>query len=62
MAYFTDANLEKLKNVITTYVWENLDVGYMQGMCDIVAPLLVTFDDEALTHACFSRLMERMLR
>jgi hypothetical protein len=30
-------------------------------MCDLVAPLLVTFDDEALTHACFSKLMERML-
>lgn len=61
LAYFTPQNLEKLRNVITTYVFENLDVGYMQGMCDLVAPLLVTFDDEALTHACFSRLMERML-
>lgn len=30
-------------------------------MCDIVAPLLVTFDDEAVTHSCFTRLMERML-
>ena len=30
LAYFTDTNLEKLRNVITTYVWENLDVGYMQ--------------------------------
>ena len=30
-------------------------------MCDLVAPLLVTFDDEAMTHACFSKLMERML-
>ena len=31
--YFTLANLEKLRNIITTYVWENLDVGYMQVMC-----------------------------
>ena len=30
LAYFTLANLEKLRNIITTYVWENLDVGYMQ--------------------------------
>ena len=28
--YFTLPNLEKLRNIITTYVWENLDVGYMQ--------------------------------
>lgn len=30
VAYFTLPNLEKLRNIITTYVWENLDVGYMQ--------------------------------
>jgi len=27
------------------YVWETLDVGYIQGMCDLLAPLLVIFDD-----------------
>jgi len=27
------------------YVWETLDVGYIQGMCDLLAPLLVVFDD-----------------
>ena len=30
LSYFTNENLEKLRNVITTYVWENLDIGYMQ--------------------------------
>ena len=60
--YFTLPNLEKLRNIITTYVWDNLDVGYMQGMCDIVAPILVVFDEEAITHSCFAFLMERMLR
>lgn len=28
-----------------TYVWDHLDIGYVQGMCDLVAPLLVIFDD-----------------
>lgn len=60
--YFSENhNLEKLRNVMCTYVWEhNKDIGYIQGMCDLVAPLLVIFDEESLTYACFSHLMERM--
>ncbi|XP_072157733.1 small G protein signaling modulator 2 isoform X1 [Bemisia tabaci] len=58
--YFTPDNLEKLRNVMCTYVWEHLDVGYMQGMCDLVAPLLVIFDNESMTYACFCKLMDRM--
>ncbi|XP_064620071.1 small G protein signaling modulator 1-like isoform X8 [Lineus longissimus] len=58
--YFTPENLEKLRNVMCTYVWEHLEVGYVQGMCDLVAPLLVIFDDEALTYSCFCELMKRM--
>ncbi|RZF42102.1 hypothetical protein LSTR_LSTR006695 [Laodelphax striatellus] len=58
--YFTPDNLEKLRNIMCTYVWEHLDIGYMQGMCDLVAPLLVVFDDEGKTYSCFSKLMDRM--
>lgn len=42
-------------------MWANLDIGYMQGMCDLAAPLLVILDDESKTHACFRLLMERMI-
>ncbi|XP_059222339.1 small G protein signaling modulator 1 isoform X1 [Stomoxys calcitrans] len=59
--YFANENLDKLRNVITTYVWEHLEVGYMQGMCDLVAPLLVIFDDEVMAYGCFCKLMERMI-
>ena len=31
--------------------------GYSQGMCDLLAPLLVVFQDEATTYACFLRVM-----
>lgn len=34
----------------------------MQGMCDLVAPLLVIFDDESLSYSCFCHLMERMIQ
>ncbi|XP_055913352.1 small G protein signaling modulator 2-like isoform X2 [Eupeodes corollae] len=59
--YFANENLDKLRNVISTYVWEHLEVGYMQGMCDLVAPLLVIFDDESMSYSCFCKLMERMI-
>ncbi len=29
-------------------------------MCDLVAPLLVIFDDEAMAYSCFKQLMKRM--
>ena len=51
-------NLEKLRNIVSTYVWTHLKDGYSQGMCDLLAPLLVVLQNEALTYACFLRLME----
>ena len=32
------------------YVWEHLEVGYVQGMCDLLAPLLVILDDGKPRH------------
>ncbi|XP_063067744.1 small G protein signaling modulator 1 isoform X2 [Engraulis encrasicolus] len=58
--YFTAANLEKLRNIMCSYVWQHLEIGYVQGMCDLLAPLLVILDDEALAFSCFSELMKRM--
>ncbi|KAL4711801.1 hypothetical protein ACJJTC_005970 [Scirpophaga incertulas] len=57
--FFTDENLDKLRNIMCTYVWEHLDMGYMQGMCDLAAPLLVTMREEAAAHALFAQLMRR---
>ncbi|XP_037736289.1 small G protein signaling modulator 2 isoform X7 [Chelonia mydas] len=58
--YFTAANLEKLRNIMCSYVWEHLDVGYVQGMCDLLAPLMVILDNDQLVYSCFSHLMKRM--
>ncbi|CAG9138231.1 unnamed protein product [Plutella xylostella] len=57
--FFTDENLDKLRNIMCTYVWDNLEMGYMQGMCDLAAPLLVMMQEEAAAHALFHRLMLR---
>nr|XP_020138537.1 small G protein signaling modulator 1 isoform X1 [Microcebus murinus] len=58
--YFTPANLEKLRNVMCSYIWQHIEIGYVQGMCDLLAPLLVILDDEALAFSCFTELMKRM--
>ncbi|XP_051971873.1 small G protein signaling modulator 1-like isoform X2 [Xyrauchen texanus] len=58
--YFTPANLEKLRNIMCSYIWQHLEIGYVQGMCDLLAPLLVILDDEAMAFSCFSELMKRM--
>uniref|UniRef100_A0A2I3HZF5 Small G protein signaling modulator 1 n=1 Tax=Nomascus leucogenys TaxID=61853 RepID=A0A2I3HZF5_NOMLE len=58
--YFTSANLEKLRNIMCSYIWQHIEIGYVQGMCDLLAPLLVILDDEALAFSCFTELMKRM--
>ncbi|KAM3177338.1 hypothetical protein ACTXT7_004752 [Hymenolepis weldensis] len=55
------ANLYRLRTIMCTWIWQHMDIGYVQGMCDLLAPLLVVLEDEALTYACFSQLMITML-
>lgn len=31
--------------VSSSYIWQHIEVGYVQGMCDLLAPLLVVLDD-----------------
>uniref|UniRef100_F6XUP6 Rab-GAP TBC domain-containing protein n=1 Tax=Ciona intestinalis TaxID=7719 RepID=F6XUP6_CIOIN len=58
--FMHEDNLVKLRNIMSCYVWKNLEVGYMQGMCDLAAPLLVVLDNESLVYDCFVSLMKRM--
>ncbi|KAG8515061.1 Small G protein signaling modulator 1, partial [Galemys pyrenaicus] len=30
-----------------SYIWQHIEIGYVQGMCDLLAPLLVILDDGA---------------
>ncbi|CAH8509237.1 unnamed protein product [Schistosoma turkestanicum] len=56
-----NANLIKLRNIISTWVWLHLDIGYIQGMCDLLAPILIIFQNEIQSFACFNCLMKWML-
>ena len=39
----TDGHVIRL--LFNSYIWENLSNGYSQGMCDLLAPLLVILED-----------------
>jgi len=49
-----------LHNVLMTYNMYNFDLGYVQGMNDLLSPLLVVMEDEIDSFWCFAGLMERM--
>lgn len=43
-----NAHLGQLQDILMTYVMYNFDLGYVQGMSDLLAPLLSTMDDEVI--------------
>ncbi|KAH8555943.1 rab-GTPase-TBC domain-containing protein [Umbelopsis sp. PMI_123] len=57
----TNANLETMKDILLTYVIAyNPELGYVQGMSDLVAPILVVMGDEAMAFWAFTHFMDRM--
>lgn len=53
-------NLVTLQDLLMTYVMYNFDLGYVQGMSDILAPLLMLFGNEVDTFWCFVGFMEKI--
>ncbi|KAH9250173.1 hypothetical protein BASA81_012051 [Batrachochytrium salamandrivorans] len=53
-------NLMRLRDVLMTYAIYNFDLGYVQGMSDLCAPILEVMDDEVEAFWAFSGLMEMM--
>ncbi|XP_066923343.1 TBC1 domain family member 15-like [Clytia hemisphaerica] len=51
-------NVKKLFNVLMTYCMYNFDLGYVQGMSDLLAPILRLVEDEVETFWCFAGLMQ----
>jgi len=46
------------RNILLNYAVYNPDMGYTQGMSDLVAPVLATLHDEVDCFWCFVGLME----
>ncbi|KAI8639229.1 rab-GTPase-TBC domain-containing protein [Parasitella parasitica] len=60
MAVGTNTNLEIMKDILVTYNFHNSELGYVQGMSDLLAPLFVAMGDEALAFWAFTAFMDRV--
>ncbi|CAK9442334.1 uncharacterized protein LODBEIA_P60770 [Lodderomyces beijingensis] len=55
-------HLFTMREILITYNEYNVNLGYIQGMTDLLSPLYVTIQDEVLTFWSFAHFMERMER
>jgi len=53
-------NLTKLNDILVTYTLFNFDLGYAQGMNELLSPILFIMGDEAESFWCFKGLMDEM--
>ncbi|XP_020598984.1 TBC1 domain family member 15-like [Phalaenopsis equestris] len=52
-------HVKLLHDILLTYSFYNFDLGYCQGMSDLLSPLLFVIEDESESFWCFVMLMER---
>ncbi|CCH41833.1 GTPase-activating protein [Wickerhamomyces ciferrii] len=55
-------HLKILREILLTFNQYNDKLGYVQGMTDLLSPLYVVLQDDALTFHCFVKFMDRMER
>ncbi|CAI4057647.1 hypothetical protein N7582_000899 [Saccharomyces uvarum] len=55
-------HLIHLQNILTTYNVYNTNLGYVQGMTDLLSPIYVIMKDEWKTFWCFTHFMDVMER
>ncbi|XP_042472733.1 TBC1 domain family member 15-like isoform X1 [Zingiber officinale] len=63
VAYFEgddNPNVMVLRDILLTYSFYNFDLGYCQGMSDLLSPILYVMKDESESFWCFTALMERL--
>lgn len=54
--------MEQLKDMLLTYNEYNKDLGYVQGMSDLLAPIYAVMQDDAIAFWGFQHFMDRMER
>ncbi|KZF21405.1 RabGAP/TBC [Xylona heveae TC161] len=58
----TNVHLEQMKDMLLTYNEYNKDLGYVQGMSDLLAPIYAVMQDDAVAFWGFVSFMNRMER
>ncbi|KAL2465523.1 RabGAP/TBC domain-containing protein [Abeliophyllum distichum] len=53
-------NVYLLRDILLSYSFYNFDLGYCQGMSDLLSPILFVMRDESESFWCFVFLMERL--
>lgn len=53
-------NLQLLCDILMTYVMYNFDLGYVQGMSDLLSPILYIMTDEVDAFWCFVGFMDKV--
>lgn len=57
-----NAHLVQLYDILMTYVMYNFDLGYVQGMSDLLSPILCLMDNEVDAFWCFVGFMNKVVR
>ncbi len=57
----TNVHLEQMKDMLLTYNEYNKDLGYVQGMSDLLAPIYAVMQDDAIAFWAFVHFMHRMV-
>ncbi|GJY42842.1 RabGAP/TBC domain-containing protein [Tanacetum coccineum] len=52
-------NVRLMHDILLTYSFYNFDLGYCQGMSDLLSPILFIMQDESEAFWCFVSLLER---
>lgn len=56
----SNIHLKSIKNILLNYCYSRPQIGYTQGMTDVLAPILQVFESESHTFWCFIEFIEKM--
>lgn len=62
LSIITNEHLFRMREILLTYNEYNLNLGYVQGMTDLLSPIYVVFQNETMSFWAFAGYMERMER